>query len=133
MSAVALMASASEGNCAGPLGIGLHHRVCGDDTYHRPPRHDPRLLVDHRRQRTSGCCLWDPVEWRTEVRRQECLNPLGANGGRILADCVLDRARLCAGGSPSHGDGSNWHCLHFARCLRALARTWRRGHGGGRS
>src|SRR5215471_14221083 len=80
VSAVALMASAPEGNCAGPLGLGVHHRVCGDDTNYRPPRQDSRLLVDHCRQRTSNCRLWNPVEWRAEVRRQESLNPLGTDG-----------------------------------------------------
>ena len=30
---------------------------------------------------------------------------------------LLDRARLCAAGSPSDSDGSNWHCLHFVRRL----------------
>ena len=43
MPAVAFMASAPPHNCAGPLGIGLHHGVCGDDTYHRSPWHDPHF------------------------------------------------------------------------------------------
>src|SRR5262252_7023373 len=71
VSAVALMASAPKGDCPGPLGIGLHHGVCGDDPYYRPARHDPRPVVYHRRQRTSGYRLWDLVGWRAKVRRQK--------------------------------------------------------------
>jgi len=44
------MAPAPKGNCAGPVGIGVHHCVCRNDAYHHPPRHDPQLLVDHCRQ-----------------------------------------------------------------------------------
>src|SRR5262249_394569 len=124
VSAAALMASAPEGDCPRRLGVGIHHRVCGDDAYYRPPRQNSRLLVDYRRQRTSKCCLWDSVGWCAEVRRQEGLNPLRTDGGRILADCLLNRVHLCPGGSPSVGDGSNWHCLHSTRSLRTVARTW---------
>ena len=67
------MAAAPKGNCAGPVGIGVHNRVCRDDAYHRPPRHDPQLLVDHCRQCAFVRRLRDPVVWSAKVRGQEGL------------------------------------------------------------
>ena len=119
------MAAAPKGNCAGSVGIGVHHRVCRDDAYHRPPRHDPQLLVDHCRQCAFVRRLWDPVVWSAKVRGQERPHRAGAGRGLALDSRLLDRAHLCAAGSPGDGDGGNWHCLHFARRLRTLARTWR--------
>ena len=57
---VALMASAPKGNCAGPVGIGVHNRVCRDNSYHRPPRHDPQLLVDRCRQCALSAAYGNP-------------------------------------------------------------------------
>ena len=91
VSAVALVASAPEGNRACPLGFGLYHGVCGDDTYHHPPRHDPRLLVDHYRQCTSGWRLWDHVGRRADVRWQECSILLASTGVVFwLIACSID-------------------------------------------
>ena len=87
---VAFMASAPKGNRAGPMGNGVYNRLRRDDTYHRPPEHDTRLLVDHCRQCTSGYRLWGPVERRAKVRRQKRLDPLGIGRGRVLARCLLD-------------------------------------------
>jgi diguanylate cyclase (GGDEF)-like protein len=125
-SAVRFVAAAPEGSCAGPVGIGLHHHVCRHDAYHHPTWHDPQLLVNRCRQRTSGCRLWDPVVRRADVRWQEDLNPFGNDGGRTMAYCLLDRAHLRPAGSPSDGDGSNSHWLYFSDCRRTLAWTWRR-------
>src|SRR5262245_47585277 len=54
----------------------------------RQRRQDSGLLVDHHRQRTSNCRLWDPVEWRAEVRRQERLNPLMPAISVIESHCI---------------------------------------------
>jgi hypothetical protein len=120
------MAAAPKGICAGSVGIGVYHRFRRDDTYHRSPWHDPQLLVDHCRQRAFGCRLWDPVVGSAKVRGQERPHPAGAGRGLALDSRLLDRADLCAAGSPGDGDGGNRNCLHLARRLRTLARTRRR-------
>ena len=84
------MAAAPKGICAGSVGIGVYHRFRRDDTYHRSPWHDLRLLVGYRRQRAFGCRLWDPVVRCAKVRRQKRLDPLGIGRGRVLARCLLD-------------------------------------------
>jgi GGDEF domain-containing protein len=80
MPSVALMATASKGNGAGLVGVGLHHRLRRDDTYHCPSRRGPQLLVDRRRQRTSGCRLWHPVVRRAQVDDKNISIPLALVG-----------------------------------------------------
>jgi hypothetical protein len=52
--AIILLASAPKGNRAGPVGIGVHHRLYRDNAYHRLPRRHPRFLLNRCRQRTPG-------------------------------------------------------------------------------
>jgi hypothetical protein len=51
--------------------------------------------------------FWSIIVGNGLLTAAERLNPLGTDGGRVLANCLLDRPDLCAAGSPSHGDGSN--------------------------
>jgi hypothetical protein len=76
------MAAAPKGICAGSVGIGVYHRFCRDDAYHRSPWHGPQLLVDHCRQCAFVRRLRDPVVWSAKVRRQE--RPHRAGAGRVL-------------------------------------------------
>ena len=90
------MAPAPKGNCVGSVGIGVYHRFCRDDAYHRSPWHDPQLLVDHCRQCAFVRGLRDPVVWSAKVRGQERPDRAGAGRGLALDSRLLDRAHLCA-------------------------------------
>jgi hypothetical protein len=92
LSAVILMAAASEDNRPGPMGIGVSYCLRCDDADYHPPRHNSQLLVDRRRQLASGCRLWRPVVRRAEVRRQEHLNSACAARGPALDSGLLDRS-----------------------------------------
>jgi hypothetical protein len=87
--AVILLASAPKGNRAGPVGIGVHHRLYRDNAHHRLSRRHCRFLVNHCRQRTAGNRLWDPVVRCAKVRQQKRLDSPRIDGGRSLAHCLL--------------------------------------------
>jgi diguanylate cyclase (GGDEF)-like protein len=74
------MASTPQGNSAGPVGIGVHNRVCRDDTYHRPPRHGSQFLVHYCRQCAFVLRLRNPVVWSAKVRGQKVSIPLALVG-----------------------------------------------------
>jgi diguanylate cyclase (GGDEF)-like protein len=76
----AFLDTASKDRRAWNLGIRFYHSFGCNDAYHRPTRLNSRLLVDHRRQRTSRYRLWDLVGWRAKVRRQKRLDPLALIG-----------------------------------------------------
>ena len=119
------MAAAPKGICAGSVGIGVYHRFCRDDAYHRSPWHGPQLLVDHCRQCAFVRRLRDPVVWSAKVRRQE--RPHRAGAGRVLLWIVAcSIGPIYARPEARATVMVNRNCLYLARRLRTVARTWRR-------
>ena len=119
------MVAAPKGDCAGHVGIGLHHRLCRNNAYHPRPRHDRQLLIDCCRQCAPCCRLWDPVVWRAEVRRAVDFNSTSTRGCLALASRLLDGPLLCTAGCTSNGYGGDRHCLYLTGSLSTLAPTWR--------